>query len=509
MFGHDFLWGTSVAGFQFEMGDAASKHVDQNTDWFTWVHDPENIRKRVVSGDLPENGINYWELYKSDHDLAKSLGMNAYRIGVEWSRIFPRSTAGIEVGVERDSDGTVSRVDIGQTDLERLDGVADTDAICHYQSVIDDLRSKEFRVIVCLNHFTLPLWIHEPIAVRDSRLRRGPKGWCDDTTPVEFTKYAAFLAWKLGDRVDMWATFNEPMVVVESGYLDVRSGFPPGLSYDIGAAKTGIRNMTAAHARAFDMVKKFDTARADDNGPSAAWVGLIHNSIPWEPLDPSNGRDVEAATFLDRLHNRLFIESATSGWLDINMDGIRDKGEIKGYLGSRIDWLGVNYYTRSVVRGKPSILARLFMGLKVMPEMVAGYGYNCRPRDKSLDGRPTSDFGSEFYPEGLAKGILEMSEFGLPLYVTENGLADARDVLRPRYLIDHLRTLETLIDEEKVDLRGYFHWSLTDNYEWARGFGMHFGLAEVDSRTKARELRKSADALRLIVEMGTTAGVQQ
>src|SRR5512136_1668228 len=96
VFPADFLWGVSNSGFQFEMGSLSEENIDPNTDWYTWVHDPSNIQKGVVSGDLPERGINYWDLYKQDHTIAKKLGLNAYRIGIEWSRVFPISATSVE-----------------------------------------------------------------------------------------------------------------------------------------------------------------------------------------------------------------------------------------------------------------------------------------------------------------------------------------------------------------------------------------------------------------------------
>lgn len=507
MFGDDFVWGASEAGFQFEMGDAAGRYLDPNSDWFKWVHDSTNIRNRKVSGDFPEDGIDYWELYPSDHDLARSIGMNAYRIGVEWSRVFPKSTGSLEVGVETSPDGTISRVDLDHADVEALEAMADGEAIRHYGAVIDDLRSRGLKVIVCLNHFTLPLWVHDPVAVRDSRLRQGPRGWYDVDAVVEFAKFAAFVASRLGEKVDVWATFNEPMVVVEEGYLEAQSGFPPGINMNVPAAKRVARNMVNAHARAYDAIKRFDTHRADGHSPSPAWVGVIHNMIPFQPLDPSNRSDQEAAAVMDRIHNRLFVEATVSGWYDNNLNGSKDRGEVMPHAGDRLDWLGVNYYTRYVVKGTSSILARVFAGLSVTPEAVKGYGYACEPRSVSLAGRPTSEFRQELYPEGLEQSLIEASQFGRPMYITENGTADSDDSYRPTYLLEHLKVAERLVDERKVDLRGYLHWSLTDNYEWAEGFRMKFGLAHVDLRSKARKARKSAKVFKQIAESGTTEGV--
>jgi len=498
VFPEKFLWGASISGFQFEMGDPSKKSLDPNTDWFVWVHNSENIKKGLVSGDLPENGVNYWSLYEKDHDTAKELGLNAYRIGIEWSRIFPESTREIEVGVEKASDGNIAKIDIDDETLEELDKNAGKNAISHYRAVIEDLRAKEFKVFVCLNHFTLPLWVHDPVTVRDTKLRRGPRGWVDKETIVEFTKYAAYLAWKLGDIVDNWATFNEPMVVPETGYLSPQSGFPPSIR-NFKAYKKVTVHMAVAHARAYDVLKKIDTTKADAESSVPANVGLIHNVIPVKPLTEKEV-DVKAAEFMSNMHNHFFIQSATEGLLDQDLTG--EKREVKSYLRDRLDWLGVNYYTRFVVKGKKSFLARLVAGVPSLPDIVEGYGFGCKPRSKSLDGRPTSDFGWEIYPQGIVEALNIVKKYGKPLYITEHGVADAEDALRPRFIVDHLKLLDRMINEEKVDLRGYLHWSLTDNYEWAKGFNMKFGLYIVDLKTKKRTARKSSKVYKKIIEHG-------
>lgn len=506
MFPRDFLWGVSEAGFQFEMGDPNGRNIDPNTDWFKWVHDPKNISNKVVSGDFPENGVNYWDLYNFDHDLARGMGMNAYRLGVEWSRIFPKSTLSVEVGVEAAADGGISKVNIDSGDLEKLEALANIDALKHYSKIIDDLKNKNFKVIVCLNHFTLPLWIHDPIIVRDSKLKQGPRGWYDRSTIVEFVKYAAFMAWKLGDSVDMWATFNEPNVVAMS-YLTNLGGFPPGVQMNVmNAFKAFTRvslNMSIAHARAFEVIKKFDNQRADADSSEPASVGVIQNVIPVMPYDPSREADIKASRFIENMHSKLFIEAVASGWFDANLNGVKDGGEVKTYLGNKLDWLGLNYYTRMVSSGKKSFLARVFMGIQAIPSIMEGYGFACKANDFSKDNRPTSDYGWELYPEGLERVLVEMSKYGKPIYVTENGIADSEDRLRPRYIVEHLKVLENLVEEKRVDVRGYFHWALTDNYEWAKGFSMRFGLYSVELKTKKRLLRGSVEILKKIIKNGT------
>ncbi len=353
-----FLWGASTCGFQFEMGAPSKDCLDPNTDWYTWVHDKQNIQRETVSGDFPEDGVDYWHMYRHDHDAAKELGMNAFRIGIEWSRIFPKSTAEIGVGVERASDGNISNVDVDDEAIEGLERVADNKSLNHYRDVIINLKQKGFKVFVCLNHFSLPLWIHNPIATRGSLFGKGPKGWVDEASVVEFAKYAAYMACKLGDVVDNWATFNEPAVVPEAGFLLKESGFPPQ-KRSFGAYKKAIVHLALAHARAYDAVKKADTVKADEDSHVAAKVGVVQNVIPFEPLTDSED-DLRAAEVMGFMHNNYFVKSITKGALGFDFGG-KQKNE-KPYMKDRVDWIGVNYYTRLVVRGKKSSLVKLATG---------------------------------------------------------------------------------------------------------------------------------------------------
>ncbi|MGQ4913793.1 MAG: beta-galactosidase BgaS [Candidatus Asgardarchaeia archaeon] len=495
-----FLWGASESGFQFEMGDESKRNIDPNTDWWVWVHDKDNIEKGIVSGDLPENGINYWDLYEKDHNLAKEIGMNAYRIGIEWSRIFPEPTFSIAVDVKRDENDIITEINVDLEAIDRLHSFANQYALAHYRDIIMDLRKKGMKVFVCLNHFTLPLWIHDPIKAKKTNLEDGPLGWADSKTVIEFVKYAAYVAWRLGDLVDMWCLFNEPLVVAELGYLLSDTGFPPGVSSPEGYISVQM-NLINAHVRGYDVIKKWDTKKADEDSPSPAEVGLIHNVIPPYPLDPNNEKDIKAAEHFNYLRNELILNAITKGEVDIDFNGEIDSDEIFPSFKNKLDWLGINYYTRVVIKHSE----KLFFEASELTdfEMVKGYGHECPPQEKSKAGLPTTDFGWEIYPEGLRDIVKRLSKYRLPMYITENGIADAEDKLRPMYLIEHLKQVDKLINEDKVDLRGYFTWALTDNYEWASGFKMKFGLFEVDLDTKERIKRKSADIFKEIATAGS------
>ncbi len=490
-FPQEFKWGVSQSGFQFEMGDMYRRFIDTNTDWWHWVRDPHNISMKLVSGDLPEDGIDYIELFKKDHEIAHKLGFNIYRIGIEWSRIFPHPTWLIEVDVEYDGNNLVKHVRITEEDLRKLDEIADKDAVRLYREIILDLRRLGFKVIVNLFHFTLPYWLHNPLRARASNLREGPLGLLDDRFPIEFAKYAAYLAWKFGDLVDLWSTMNEPMVPVELGYMGTYTGFPPGV-LAVEHVSKAISNIVIAHALAYDMIKKFDQAKADPGSSKPAEVGLIHNIIPAYDLG-----DVEssiAAEHYSYFHNELILNAIVKGSLDVGLD--QETIVKPPVLGGKLDWFGVNYYTRLVVRREKT----RFKGYKILDfDAVPGYGYACTPYGISGIGRWCDGMGWEHYPEGIKTAIRLAKSYIDNLYITENGTSDSRDIYRPAYIVNHLYMIYELL-QEGIRINGYLHWALTDNYEWAHGFRQKFGLYEVDLITKDRIPRLSSKIYKEIVQ---------
>jgi beta-galactosidase len=462
-----FLLGFSESGFQFEMGLPGSE--DPNSDWWVWVHDHENMLSGVVSGDLPENGPGYWNLYKVDHDLAFKLGMNCARIGVEWSRVFPKPTKDIRVDVDRDEDGNIVWIDVNDVVLEKLDSVANADSVNHYKSILEDWKSRGGTIVLNLNHFTLPLWIHDPIALRSNGSSKAPSGWLSEETVVEFAKYATYIAWKLDDLVDLYSTLNEPNVVYTAGYIMVKTGFPPGL-LSIKAATRAAKHLVEAHVRAYENIKRITRKP----------VGII---VSLAAIEPIRQEYEDVAGLAKTLYNYSILDSITLGSSMItgSREDLRDK----------VDWIGVNYYSRLLV--KPSKTPGFF-------DIVKGAGLYCNSKDVSITGRPCSDMGWEVYPEGLSKVLEEVwSKYRKPLIVTENGIADSRDVYRPKFLISHIsHTVQAL--KEGVDVKGYLHWALTDNLEWAQGYSMRFGLVKVDYETKRRLLRPSALLFKEIAE---------
>jgi beta-galactosidase len=307
-----------------------------------------------------------------------------------------------------------------------------------------------------------------------------PRGWLDQATVAEFGKYARYAAHRFGDLVDDWTPLNEPLVVAANGYVNIPGAFagwfPPG-AYNFDAALTTIVNQARANAVAYDALKRRD--RRDR-------VGVVVNMIAFTPASPGAAT---ATGHAEQLFNRSFLDAAIRGWYDVDADGVVDPGEQDPRLRGKADFVGLNYYFRSRVTGLPSPLSARIPLLDFLP----GQQYR-RPEDPQAPPCPTtcSDFGNEIHPQGLRDVLATAASYGRPIIVTESGVADASDRLRRRYLPAQLKVLRRAMRDRVADVRGYFHWSLTDNFEWAAGHGMRFGLYAYDRRTLERRARPSA-----------------
>ena len=483
----DFLWGTAGAGFQSEAG--RGKHVDPNSDWYAWTHDAANIADGTVSGELPEQGPGHWKLYKRDFDLAaEELNNNAIRFSIEWPRIFPRSTESIDVGAK-----------ISKAELERLDRRANQNAVRHYAKVLKAATARGLTPFVTLHHWTLPSWLHDPAATRDALAGRDPNadlpeltdgGWLDQRTVDEFRKYAAYLGWKLGNRADYWNTLNEPLVQVANGFVNVPgligSYWPPG-AFSFTGAITTLLNLERANTVAYDALKRFDRSDADGDHREAL-VGPVMNMVAFTPADPNSPADQEATEHADYLFNRLFLNAVVRGELDRNADGAIGADE-SGVHRRKADFVGLNYYFRGRVSSSGG--APLTPKIPIL-DFLPATSY-ATSEDSLFAPCPSvcSELGAEIYPQGFSDVIATADSYGLPVYITENGIADGDDDQRPAYLRDHLAALADSIDAG-ADVRGYFEWSLVDNLEWVYGYGPKFGLYSFDPATLKRTPRPSA-----------------
>jgi beta-glucosidase/6-phospho-beta-glucosidase/beta-galactosidase len=493
-----FLWGSAISGFQSEMGgDPASN--DPGSDWWVWVHDADNIAAHRVSGDLPEDGPAFWDEYRTQirRNARRGLGSNALRLSIEWSRIFPTSTQSV------DASGGIT-LDV----LQQLDALADQDAVRYYRRILFRARAARMEPFVTVNHFSLPLWIHDPIAARNALAMTppnsppptgfGPAGWLDPVTVEEFRKYAAYVAWKLGRYVDFWAPVNEPLSVAAGGYANVpgafASNFPPGVLSYTGLLQV-VLNLIEAQRVGYDAIKQWDLRDADRDGTDAV-VGVVINMIRFAPYVPGNANDERGAEHGDYLYNRLFANAVFLGDVDVNANGVADPGEHRPDLVGHADFFGLNYYFRGKALGLGAPVTPAIPLFDFLP--IFTYQTPHRPVGP-LCPTECSDFGWEIYPPGLRDVLTTAAGYGRPIYITENGIADADDDQRPAYLVQHLAVLEQAITDGVADVRGYFHWSLEDNFEWATGYFTQFGLYRVDA-DKVLRPRASAEFFRQIAE---------
>jgi beta-glucosidase/6-phospho-beta-glucosidase/beta-galactosidase len=455
--------------FRFGAASAATQieDMDTGTDWYQWTLPVAmgGLGHDTFVGDAAQGYTKAIE----DIQLLKDMHLDSYRFSIEWARIEP------------------------------MQGVHDDAAVQHYRDFLLALKEAGIKPIVTVHHFSFPTWVHDP---RDADCASGPSATnlCGLGHPTggamvvaAMAAHAKFLAEQYGDLVDEWGTINEPV-----NYLLASYGigyFPPGQQYVltdlIHKFIPVVRDMLAAQAAMYHAIKEGDTVDADGDGVAAA-VGLSLAVSEWTPAagnevsdDPV---DLGARDRIVYVYHHLFIDSFVNGTFDADLDGTPDEQhpEWKG----AIDWLGLQYYFRTGVTGQ----RKLVPVLDLTP-CFGDYdlGSCLLPTDPTFC---VPQMGYEFYPPGLYNVL---KDFGtryptLPLMVTEGGIATKTGARRAENVVRSLEQIERARNEG-VDVRGYYHWSLYDNFEWNEGFVPRFGLYTVDYDTFARTATEGATVL--------------
>ncbi|HEY3215669.1 MAG TPA: glycoside hydrolase family 1 protein [Candidatus Eisenbacteria bacterium] len=347
------------------------------------------------------------------------------------------------------------RLSLEWSRIEPERGRHDPVEVAHYHAVLASLKGHRLAPIVTLHHFTNPIWVAD----------RG--GWENHETVDRFCEFVRFCAREYGGEVDWWCTVNEPEVYAFRGWSE---GVWPPAKRDDSAALVVIAHLLEAHGRSYHILHQEDRLDADGDGHPAR-VGFAKHHPQLEPDRPWSPFDRLRAHLEQRVFNDAVEEAAVTGKIDLWIPGAQRIHRRCAELEKSLDYLGLNYYTRWKVRmfaAEPHVTRR---------------------------GAPATDLKWEIHPRGFEEALVQVGRLGVPVLVTENGFADQRDAFRPRALVEYLRHLGRAL-ERGVDVRGYLHWSLMDNFEWADGFRPRFGLYRVDfadperprTRTRSAEL---------------------
>jgi beta-glucosidase len=436
LFPEGFLWGAATSAYQIEgspLADDAGPSI-----WQRFAHTPGMIR----NGDTGDVACDHYRRYRDDVELMHRLGLQTYRFSISWSRIFPQGR------------GAINPKGLG-----------------FYERLVDALLEKGITPNATLFHWDLPAALDDL------------GGWLNPDVAHWFADYAQAVFRRLDDRVPMWGTLNEPWVVSDGGYL-------------FGALAPGHRNAYEAPIASHNMLRAHGAAVQAYRGCGRNRIGLVVNIEPKYRASESP-EDIAATRRAHAYMNEQYLDPVFFGrypeelsevfgdawpkWPAADLDLIRQK----------IDFLGVNYYTRSVTRADPA-------------------AWPLRASRVKQEGAVYSETDWEVYEQGFTDTLTWLHErYGpIPIYVTENGSAFADpptasadphpDPQRVDYLRRHVRALHKAL-RQGVDVRGYYAWSLLDNLEWSLGFSKRFGIVHVDFATQKRTLKQSGELYSRII----------
>lgn len=424
-----FLWGAATSAYQIEgspLADGAGPSI-----WHRFVRTPGLVK----NGDTGDVACDHYQRMKDDVALMKSLGLTAYRFSIAWARILPEGRGRLNEG-----------------------------GLGFYERLVDTLLEAGIQPMATLYHWDLP-------AALDDR-----GGWLNPEVADWFADYASVMYRRLDDRVKLWATLNEPWVVTDGGYL--HGALAPGHKNRF-EAPIASHHLLRAHAKAVQAYRALGRHQ----------VGLVVNLAPKHAAS-DRPEDVAATRRADAYMNRQYLDPVFLGKYPDEMTDIFGEAwpqwpeEDFKLIGEPIDFVGINYYMRDVIRHDESAWP---VRTAVVPQSQSTY----------------TDTGWEVHPQGLTEILCWVRQrYGsIPQYVTENGAAfydppraeggRVADPLRLGYYRSHLRAIHDAI-EQGVDLRGYCAWSLMDNLEWSLGYSKRFGLVHVNFDTQERTPKDSA-----------------
>lgn len=433
----DFLWGAATSAFQTEGSPSADGRLPSIWDDFG------RTPGAVEGGDTGEVACDSYRRWPEDLDLLRQLGVTSYRFSIAWPRIQPTGR-----------------------------GPANVAGLDHYDQMVDDLLEAGIRPFTTLYHWDLPSALQHT------------GGWTSRETSYRFAEYATIVAERLGDRVSQWVTLNEPLCSAWIGHMEGRMA--PGMR-DLRSAVHASHHLLLAHGLAVQALRSVATKT-----PS---VGIVNNLSPCEPATDTP-TDIQAAMRADGHTNRWWLDPLVGRGYPVDMVELYGielpvrQGDMET-IATPLDFLGLNYYFRQKIAADPTVAT---LGFRQVP----------------VEGATTTALDWEVHPAGLAEMLLRLTkDYDAPaLYVTENGSAwtdeaDANgyvaDHERTAYLLDHVDAVAEAV-AQGAPVRGYFAWTLLDNFEWAYGYRPRFGLAHVDYATQRRVLKLSGQTYRDLID---------
>ncbi len=447
----DFLWGVATSAQQIE--GAYDEGGRGESIWDRFASTPG----RIADGTDPRIACDHFHRWRDDIELLRWLGVNAYRLSIAWPRVLPTGAGAVNVA-----------------------------GLDFYEGLVDQLLASGIRPFVTLDHWDLPQALED----------RG--GWTARDTVYRFVDFTEIVSARLGDRVGHWVTHNEPWCIAQLGHE--QGVHAPGLRSPGGALRAA-HHLLVSHGLAVEVLRR--------NSPQAE-VGMVNLYVPMQAASDSDA-DRDAARQLDGTFNRWYLDPIYGrGYpADVIADRVRlghlaapelpfvQPGDLE-VMATPTDFLGVNYYSRNVVKAGPD--GRAVPVTMAPPEQLTAMGW-------------------EVYPEGLQESLVRITRDYAParIHLTENGAAfeDApgpqghlADTRRIEYLRGHLSAVARTL-AAGVPLHGYFVWSLMDNFEWAQGLSKRFGLFHVDFTTQRRTPRESAWWYREVVAGGKIESTAQ
>lgn len=389
-FPKNFFWGAATSSHQVEGGT--------DNDWTEWETSSKRLKYLERKGLIKKHGIStyvsgracdHYNRFEEDFKLARSLGHNAHRFSIEWSRIEP------------------------------VEGEFNQKEIQHYKNVVNSLRKNRMEPFVTIFHWTVPRWFN----------KKG--GWLSSKAPDRLVRFAEKITAALKDDVRFFITLNEPDIFATHPYLI--GDWPPCKGGLLSYFKS-LDMLVRAHIKVYDAIKSI--------APNSS-VGIAKHNVHFEMAR-------------NTLLNRFLKRAGDSFWNFNILDKIVEKQ----------DFIGLNHYGRNLID--------------------AWFGQNPNYR--------ISDLKWELFPPAIYHVLMDLKKYNKPIYITENGLADHHDIHRSWFITETIKSIYEAI-QDGVDVRGYLHWSLLDNFEWAEGFLPRFGLIEVDYTALKRTIRKSAKIL--------------